>query len=116
MATKTANLFALSEGEQLEQVQEWVRLLQIGSAWSDLASVYEQVRPYFDEVAQRIQQRLKEHPFTDHIADITPIFKEVLPYYFKMENRRWTICKTVPEQERPILKRASPRLPWLQSI
>ncbi len=44
---KTANLFALSEGEQLEQVQEWVRLLQVGSAWSDLASVYEQVRPVY---------------------------------------------------------------------
>lgn len=82
---KMVNLFSLDEQRQLEWIGRWVELMGMGSEWKDLASVHDHVQPHFNEVGLAIVRRLSEHPFTQHVEDISSIFNEVLPYYFKVD-------------------------------
>ncbi|GAA6749285.1 hypothetical protein [Thermus tengchongensis] len=79
---RARNLFSLPENEQAPYLELWAELLQTKPHWKTLAEVREQAEPYYAEVARRLVDRLRAHPFTQGVGDIEPVFMSVMPYYF----------------------------------
>lgn len=79
----TANLFSLSPAEQAKHLQAWAQLFGLSDEWQLLASVRGLAAPHYEAVAARLMQRLKAHPFTAHIGDLSAVFMGVMPFYFE---------------------------------
>ncbi|GLV48421.1 hypothetical protein TJA_15760 [Thermus sp. LT1-2-5] len=78
----TTNLFNLSPREQQDYLKQLADLMQVLSDWELLASVRQQVEPHFPDVAARIAQRLREHPFTQETQDVTQALTAIAQVYF----------------------------------
>lgn len=76
------NLFALTPEERAAYLRQMAELMGVLSDWELLASVREQVEPYFPVVAGRIAERLRHHPLTQQIQDVTQALTAIAQAYF----------------------------------
>lgn len=76
------NLFALTPEERAAYLRQMAELMGVLSDWELLASVREQVEPYFPVVAGRIAERLRHHPLTQQIQDVTQALTAIAQVYF----------------------------------
>lgn len=76
------NLFAITPEERAAYLRQMAELMGVLSDWELLASVREQVEPYFPVVAGRIAERLRHHPLTQQIQDVTQALTAIAQVYF----------------------------------
>lgn len=76
------NFFNLSPEEKVAYLRDLAELMGVLPDWEVLASVRPQMEPYFLPVAQRIASRLKAHPFTQEVSDVTQALANIAHVYF----------------------------------